>query len=154
MVTRTRELGGVQLPVLIGTAAALVVGGALLFFINKEPGSAHAQETGVKAKPAPARQMPETPVAAVPRVSEDADKVMQGDLIKFRDESGNVRYRVREPFKGTSADGRETYWRLEAFKGPDAQKFKMDKAKGARKNAPRLRPPMYHVVDGKMVKKN
>lgn len=154
MVTRTRELGGVQLPVLIGTAAALAVGGALLFFFVNPPSNANAQETGFKAKPSIAREAPDTPVAEAPRFVDDADKVKQGDLQKFRDESGNVRYRVREPFKGTSADGRDTYWRLEAFKGPPVQKYKMDKSKGVRKNAPKVRPPMYHIVDGKMVKQN
>lgn len=153
MVTRTREFGGVQPSVLIGTVAAMMIGGAILFFVNREPAAAAAQETAIKAAPRAQVERPEAAdPAAVPRVAEDADKIMQGDLIKFRDEAGNVRYRVREPFKGTSPDGRDTYWRLEAYGGPTLNKMKMDKEKFGRKNQPKLSPPRFKFEGGKLVK--
>ena len=134
MISNSRQFGGALPIILVSVLAALIVGGTYLF-MSAPPSDAQAQEVDGNS---------------IPRVSPDADKIMKGELIKYRDENGTTHFRVRQPFEGVMANGQTTYWHLDAFLGPQVNSLAAtDKSRFQRSVKPK--PPVLAMKDGKFV---
>lgn len=149
MISNSRQFGGALPIILVSVLAALIVGGTYLF-MSAPPSDAQAQDSGVKPNALVQVERPEVDGNSIPRVSPDADKIMKGELIKYRDENGTTHFRVRQPFEGVMANGQTTYWHLDAFLGPQVNSLAAtDKSRFQRSVKPK--PPVLAMKDGKFV---
>ena len=152
MTSRTHTFGGAQpIVVMVSALALIVAAGVVVFLVDGPDQVVAAQDSGVTAAVAAPLEKPDPADAkAIPRVAPDADNIMRGEMIKYRDEHGRLHFRVREPVEGTTANGKTTYWHLDAFLGPQVNSIGAEqKAKGARAKKPK--PPRLIMQDGKLV---
>ena len=144
-------MGGAQ-PIVVVSALAIAVAGVAIFLTGGTPEVVAMQDSGVRTAPAQPLEQPEAATAnAVPRVAPDADQIMRGEMIKYRDEQGRVHFRVREPVEGTTSNGKTTYWKLDAFLGPQLNSLSAAEAKSKAARKAKPKPPRLTMKDGKLV---
>ncbi len=151
-----REFGGLPTPLLVVLLAILIVGGTV-FFLNSGPGagSVKMDEATVGFVPievdtaVPQVTKPEKP--KIPRTMDDSDDILKGDLVKFHDKNGNVKFRARDPNTGVDANGNTIYVYTELMVGPSLGDNKLEnKSKALKKGVSGVSPPRLTMKDGKL----
>lgn len=147
-----RELGGIVAP-LIGIGVAVVAIGAVVLFITggSDPGTAQAAQgkTGFKA------QEVKKPVAPnlgakrqIPAVTKESKEILKGQLIKFHDKNGQVKFKARDQVTGVDAAGRTLYFQPIVMPGPTFPTARQS-PKGIKKAG--LKPPKMSVKGSRLV---
>ena len=105
------ERGASSAPLLFLVLAAVLVGGVLLFMNVSNVRDVNAQSRNTGVRPHKAKTLAEPNVRAPIKVlADEEDKIVAGELIKYRDKDGNEHFRSLEPIEGTAANGNVSYW--------------------------------------------
>lgn len=146
-----RERGALPLPVLVVAAVVLIVAGVVWFVTRGGASDVAVEGHGFEATEPLflAEPSEETEAPEIPRVEPEADEILKGDLIKFRDRTGAVKFRTREKVAGFNQRGETIWWQPELQVGPSFGSNKIkNKAKALRKKA---KPPRLVMRNGRAV---
>jgi len=142
------ERGGVPAPLLVAVLAVVVIG-ATLYFLNAGQGKkASSSTSGFQAAPPVEIQKPTFAAveADLPLKTPESKEILKGDLIKYRDHFGNVRFRSREKVAGFNQQGETIYWNPDLQVGPSVKAQKLSKTKAIRKSG---KPPRMVMRNGR-----
>ena len=142
------ERGGLPAPLIVAVLAVLVIG-ATLYFLNAGQGEqADAGSSGFQAAEPIELEAPsfENVDDDLPLKTPESKEILKGDLIKYRDHFGNVRFRAREKVAGFNQAGETIYWNPDIQVGPSLKGGKISKAKAIRKSA---KPPRLVMRNGR-----
>ncbi len=143
---------GVSTPVVVAVLAVAVIAATLFFLNTGGAKDARLEErgSGFEAADPIALQRPSLePVEdELPRATPESDEILKGDLIKYRDRMGNVRFRSREKIAGFNQLGETIYWQPDLQVGPAISGGKVSKSKGVRRSAT---PPKMVMRNGRAV---
>jgi len=164
MLTRSRQKGGVGMPLVAIAVAAVVVIGTILFLRGGESGGPArvGPVSGVKAAP-PKAQPPVKRIPAAINLRLDTPEtrdIMKGNVIKTRDVMGNVVYKHRNLFEGVRGDGQPVVFAATTRSVPmlprheklkDIGKARADLSQRAARRKNVKSPPIIEMENGKLV---
>lgn len=146
------ERGAASAPLVVAILAVAVIGATLYFLNAGSAGDATLDErgSGFQATDPIALQRPsyEAIEDEIPRTTPESDEILKGDLIKYYDRSGSVRFRSREKVAGFNQLGETIYWQPDMQVGPAIKGGKVSKSKGIRRSST---PPKMVMRNGKAV---
>lgn len=157
MNSADRQLGAIPTPALVIVLAVLIIGGTVFFLTTgsdigniNAPDKKHGFTGRVVEIEGPESNAVER---EIPRLTDESDNILQGDLIKYYDEYGNVRFRSRELKTGFDAEGNTIYFSPDLLVGPSLKRQKISFKSSQKK---KLEPPKFTSKDGrlKLIKHN
>lgn len=151
MARHNRERGGVPTPLLVAVLAVLIIGGTV-FFLTSGPGAGHAQIDEGTTGFVPRTVQTDAPSFekmdhSIPKLTPESEEILKGDLIKYHDHTGRVRFRTREPIAGVDAQGNTIYWQPSLTVGPALPRSKVGKQKVVKGGS---KPPRLVMRNGRL----